>query len=366
MIRPKIILTLAILATAIQLTQAQYAFTAKGLLGSHIYPDQKYLLQDQIWGTDLTVAKNIAGNADEWIQRSNAKSAGLDFVFRDLSRLKGPSDTAANSFGQIYGIGFNAEFELLRLGNIKLRFKPSVGLAYTNKHYFNTPKNRIIGGAFNELIKADLGFEMPLGKRHALITGFSFLHMSNGGATVPNGGLNTGNIYLGVKFGKNDTMGNHKKSDYLPLQRHFIELAGGFGKRGVYEKQNETMLKSGLFAGYGLRINDFIALKAGVDAVHYYDIYNPAKHVETFQYYASSFKNWRVGTSIGADLNLWRITINGQVGKYIYYKRLYQSAHWYWTFGPIFNLTPRLGIQVKTYMHFAQADYVNYGLVYRL
>lgn len=362
----KTIFTSILIALATSLNAQNYNFSVKGTFGTHVYQDQGHLFQDKIYGGEFGVYKYIGKNDDDWIKKSRATHVGVDFIYRNLSDLKGPNDTAAHSFGQIFGLTANVEFDLFRIGKMNVTFKPAVGIGYTNKYFYNSPRNRIIGTPLNEIIKADLGVQFPLSYETDLLAGFNFLHFSNGGQTVPNGGLNTANIYLGFKFGKKDSTTRSAKSRYQPLRRSFIELAAGFGQRGVYEKRHEHLYKNGFFAGYGYYLNDLITLKVGADAVYYYDLYDANNNIETFQYYASSFKRWRTGLSIGADLNLWRISVNAQLGKYVYFKRLYPEASWYWTFGPTFNITNRFGVQAKTYMHFAQADYINYGLVYRL
>jgi hypothetical protein len=360
------ILLLPINSVCAQDTTNKYFIAIKGLLGTHVYQDQGHLFQDHIPGFEVSLSRNIAAHKDSWIKYTGAKSYGIDLVFRDLSHLKGAKDTAQNSFGQVYGVAFQTEFEVLKLGNVAFIFKPAIGLAYTNKYFYNTNKNRFIGSPLNEIIKADLGAEINLSTHTLLTGGFNFLHISNGGSTVPNGGLNTGNLYIGVKSAVGQANESSRKSNYQPLQRGSFEISAGMGKRGVFEQRHKNLYRNGFYAGYNYYLSDLFSLKAGADAVYYHTVYDPNNALATYQNYGSSYDRWRTGISIGADINLWRVTVNGQVGKYIHYDRVIKNATWYWTFGPTFNITPQIGIQAKTYMHYAQADYVNYGLLYRL
>ncbi|SFA57015.1 Lipid A 3-O-deacylase (PagL) [Pedobacter suwonensis] len=337
----------------------------KPIFGTHINNDQGHLFQDQITGLDAAYFKDISQNSDKWIGFSGAKSYGIGFVFRNLSKLKGTKDTSANAFGQIYGLVAQMDFQLFKTGRARFNFTPGVGLGYTNKYYYNNTKNRFLGSAVNEIIKADLGMELAVSKYFDLLAGFGFLHASNGGATVPNGGLNTGNVYIGLKLNNPKTLTEERKSTYTTLQRNSIELSVGLGARGVFENRNKSLYKSGLYAGYNFYLNDVMSLKAGADAVYYYTTFDPNNYGNTFQNYGTSYDQWRTGISIGADINLWRVTVAGQIGKYIHFNRLMDKATWYWTFGPTFNITPHLGLQAKTYMHFAQADFVNWGVVYK-
>ena len=65
--------------------------------------------------------------------------------YRDLSSLKGAKDLAENSFGKVIGLSAQLELGLIEFKKIRLNFYPSIGLAYTNKSYFNHPKNIILG-----------------------------------------------------------------------------------------------------------------------------------------------------------------------------------------------------------------------------
>ncbi len=257
------------------------------------------------------------------------------------------------------------DLELAKIGKAKINFTPAIGLSYTNKNYFTNYQNRFLGSHINESIKADLGVELPLNEHSALMAGLGFLHLSNGGVIIPNGGLNTGNVYIGLKLSNPSAFTSIRKSTYETLQKNSFELSLGIGKRGVYQEKNKGYYKSGSYLGYNYYLNDFISLKGGLDAIYYYTVYDPNDQ-KTFQNYGTSYDRWRTGISTGADLNLWRVTVTGQIGKYLHYNRYFKTASWYWAFGPTLNLTPHIGIQAKTYMHFAQADFVNYGLAFRI
>ena len=87
-----------------QIAPENHSIIIKPIFGTHINNDQGHLFQDQITGFDAAYYKDISQNTDKWIGFSGAKSYGIGFVFRDLSKLKGTKDTSANAFGQVYGL----------------------------------------------------------------------------------------------------------------------------------------------------------------------------------------------------------------------------------------------------------------------
>jgi len=363
-----LVLVLCIIKGFGQTIPKESSFELKTILGTHIYNDQGHLFQDKVYGLDAAYLVNIKQKNVEWVRLTNAKNYGLTFLYRDLKNLKGIQDTSANSFGQVFGLAAQMGFELFSLGKLKFTFTPSIGLAYTNKTFFTHSKNRFIGSHFNETLKADFGVELPFNKNADLLMGIGVLHLSNGGAVIPNGGLNTVNIYAGLKFNRyqgGQEISTQKKQNYS-LQKNSIEISAGLGKRGVYEQQKQKLYKSGIYIGYNYYLNELISLKTGIDGVYYDTTYDPQNATQTFQYYATSIDKWRIGVSAGVDANIWKLTFTTQIGKYIHYNRLHEEVNWYWLFGPTYNITPRFGVQAKTYMHFFQADYINYGFVWRL
>ncbi|SFG65961.1 acyloxyacyl hydrolase [Pedobacter insulae] len=341
------------------------SYEFRTVFGAHGLQDQGHLFQDKIYGADFIYNKSLEHDPANWIRHANAKSYGLMLVYRDFSRLQGMQDTITKGLGSSIGVVARLKIRLLELGKVKINFMPALGLSYVTKPYFTNKQNRYMGSHINETILGELEAEIPLSPKFSLLGGGSYLHHSNGGVVVPNGGLNTGNVYLGIKFNDKAKPNHQNETSFQTLRRNSFEIMGGFGFRGVFEKQR-AKYRSGLYAGYNLYLNDLITLKTGLDAVYYFTTFDPNNNAETFQNYGSSYKPWRLGASVGTDVNVWRITINGRIGKYIYYDRYYKNATWYWAFGPTYFITPKLGIQASSYMHFAQADYMNYGIVLKI
>lgn len=364
--RTLLIVCLTLLA---QLSRAQFSgpekFNVKPLVGSHLYYEKGSLFQDHFYGLDLAAHVDLKNHTDAWIKQTGAKSYGLSFLYRNFERLKGVRDTSINAFGQAYGLVAEMEFQLLRLGNLKLLFTPGVGLSYTNKTFFNHPRNITFGSHFNEAIKADLGLELPINPNWSIAGGLGFLHLSNGGIIIPNGGLNTGNAYLQLKYQTTKESATARASTFKVLEQNAIELQIGFGARGAVGSQTEKFHRMGIYAGYNYFYKPLLSFKGGLDGIYNFTRYRDADKTGTYQYYGSSYDHWRLGASIGADLRLWRVSLSANVGKYLYFNKLFKEASWYWNFAPSFHISPRLAIQAKTHMHFAQAEYINYGLAYK-
>ena len=349
-----------------QLSYPNNLFEGRIVVGSHAIGGPT-VLQDRLFGLDLTVQRSINHISDGWVKRTGAKAAGISFIFRDLQDFKGHEDTSANSFGQAYGVAGHMDFRILSLGSASLDLRPGIGLSYLSKTFFTDKRNRFIGSHLNEIIKLDLLFQVPASSTVDLTAGAGFLHYSNGGMSIPNGGINMLSISTGLRLKKNDLEKKEYATRYRNLNRSTFELNVGIGRRGVYES-HKGLLKSGLYAGYNLYINEIMTLKSGFDAVYYYTAFDPApgRDIQTFQYYGTSYDKWRTGLTLGPEISLWRLSLNAQAGKYLHYNSYYKDINWFWTTGLTYYLSPRVGVQAKTYFHGNQADFINYGLVLKL
>ncbi|HUH33387.1 MAG TPA: acyloxyacyl hydrolase, partial [Daejeonella sp.] len=272
---------------------------------------------------------------------------------------------SANSFGQALGLVGQMDFRLFNKGATSVTFRPGVGLSYLSKTFFTDKRNRFISSHINEMLKADLIVKVSVSPKFDLTAGAGFLHYSNGGYKVPNSGLNMLSLSTGLQFKSQAVQKEEKETKFTQLRRNTFELNMGIGRRGVFEG-HDGLLKSGLYGGYNVYINDVFSLKSGFDAVYYYTPFDPALGVKTFQYYGTSYDKWRTGLSAGVETTIWRLALNGQVGKYLHYNSYYKNIDWFWTTGVVYYVSPHMGIQAKTYFHGSQADFINYGLVFKM
>lgn len=340
-------------------------FEIKPQVGAHTFYDQGHLLQDIMYGVDVNYMKTLKNSSDDWVRRSNAKSYGIGFVYRNFDRFRGASDSISKSFGSSFGLVGQLKIQLLKWGRTSFNVRPQLGVSYVTKNYFTHPQNTFLGSHLNQTIMLDGGFDIPLANKSLLQVGLTYLHLSNGGMVIPNGGLNTVSAYVGLGLGSGlSTKQEPAKSSFVIPVKHGPEFAAGWGQRGVYQTKR-ALGRGSLYAGYGYDFNQLVRLKLGLDAVHYFTHFDPDRYVETYQNYGTSYEPWRLGISLGADFRFWRVVANTQLGQYLYFKRLKQEASWYWVLGTSYFVTPKWGVQVKSYMHLAQADFFSYGLVFK-
>lgn len=343
------------------------SFEFRAVAGSHALGGAGGILHDRMYGLDLNYQRDISHISDQWVKMANVKSAGFSFIFRDLDYLQGHQDTSGHSMGQAFGLTFNSDLQLLKLKTATVAFRPGIGLSYLTKTFFTDKRNRFIGSHINETIKADLVMQVPVNTKIDITAGAGFLHYSNGGFNIPNSGINLLTLSAGMRFKRFSAEKEAVATNFQQLRKNTFELNLGIGRRGVYES-HKGLLKSGLYAGYNVYVNEILSLKGGFDAVYYYTPFDPApgRDIQTFQYYGTSYDKWRTGLTLGGETTLWRLALNAQMGRYLHYNSYYKDINWFWTTGLTYYLNPHVGLQAKTYFHTSQADFINYGLVLKM
>jgi hypothetical protein len=346
-----------------QTNNNQIEFTA--VEGLKIFTPRKYVLQGKIWGGELAYHFNMADNKLDYIKTLNISAIDIVASYRNIESITINNDPASKgSLGDAYSVIGRLEMPLVRAGPVKLLFTPGFGFAYSTVSYFSD-KNPLVGSRLNVAAQAGLQILTAITPSTGLHAGIDLFHYSNIGIRIPNNGINSLNISFGITQGINQKGPSTPTNPYTYGYKSSFELGGDVGVRGLYISKQE-LPRSGLYAGYSYRLSQVFSLKGGVDAGFYYELYNPQNHNIIYdEGYASSYDKWRLGLSLGGDINLGRLTVMGAYGYYLHFHGNYPTKT-YWTPGLKYYVLPWLAIQGKTYIHSNQADYLGLGLLFRV
>jgi len=319
---------------------------------------------NHLYGLHVSYDWRLTPENADWVRILNAQSLSLGLVWHNLSFMRELVDSTHYSGGQAIGTLAEVDFQLLRLGSTKLLFTPGLGISYITETIFTQPATSTIGSHINLSISGEISLEIPLSPHTSLLAGGSVHHYSNGGIAVPNGGWNAllGSMAIKSALGKS-TPGDQEV--YRHFESNHAEIWFGAGVRGRYRTKGDKFYRSGAYAGYNFYINKALLLKFGSHAVYHHTVFDPDRFDETFQYYGSSLERIRLGIAAGADFMLGPIVIHGMYGKYIHY-RSYHNVQWYWVYGLRYFFTPNIGLQNTHLLHGAQADYMNWGIIFRI
>jgi Lipid A 3-O-deacylase (PagL) len=322
-------------------------------------PELYHLITGHPEGFMLSFSKKTHGK-EAWQKLYNYPDYGGYFIYQDFKN---------EILGKNYAIGAHYNFYFL---NRKLKFKIAQGIAMTTNPYdkVNNSKNRAFGSKYMGNTDFMLTFKQDnIIDRLGLEAGFFFTHYSSGRFKSPNSGLNTYGLNIGFNYNLEKT--EPKVIDTSSVSIKYSEpvkfnlvFRSGFNESIVIGSGQKPFYHLGFYADK--RINRKSALQVGTDFfitesireyIKYRSIAYPDDHLDPNTDYK------RIGLFIGHELFINRISLETQVGYYIYrpfesdkpiYDRLGMKYYW----------TPKIysGIAVKTHGFLAEATEFSVGV----
>jgi len=340
-----------------------YAVEASFLRGNAMAhrEDVRHLVNGHPEGLLLSFVMRTHGEK-EWERVYNYPDYGGYFLYQDFRSAP---------LGVCYAVGGFYNFYFLKR---RLQLKLAQGIAMTTNPYdkVDNSKNKAFGTRFLDNTNVGLGYvHRNLIGNVGLQAGLLFTHYSNGRVKSPNSGINTYLLHLGLMY----DFDNERKvvDDTVMVGKSFVEpLRYNFVFRsGVNES---TLIRSGQRSFYHLgfyvdkRLNRKSALQLGTDLfltnsfkdyIKYYSVAYPEEHLDPNTDYK------RVGVFVGHELFINRISLEAQVGYYVY-RPFKKDISVYDRIGIKYYISDRVfsSFTIKTHMFLAEA--LEFGIGVRL
>ena len=322
-------------------------------------PDLAQAITGHPAGFMVSVFKKTHGN-EEWQSLYNYPDYGAYFLFEDFN---------SEILGENYAVGAFYNFYFLKR---QLTLKVSQGIAMTTNPYDKVTNSK--NGAFGSKLMANTNFLINYKKENiidkfGIQAGVAFVHFSSGRMKSPNSGINVYNINLGVNYSFENLPNRPRDSLKFKMAfkepiRYNILLRTGFNESPIVGSGQKPFYHIGIYADK--RINRKSALQFGTELfvttsnkeyIRFRSIAFPEDHVNSNTDYK------RIGVFIGHELFINRISIEAQLGYYVYepykidkpvYDRLGIK---YYVSKKIFT-----GVSVKTHGFLAEALEVMMGV----
>jgi Lipid A 3-O-deacylase (PagL) len=273
--------------------------------------------------------------------------------------------------GANFSIGALYNFYFL---NRNLQLKVCQGITYVTKPYdkITNSKNKAFGSTIMPNVNFGLSFKKEnFIDKFGIQAGILFTHYSNGRSKSPNSGLNSYLLNLGVNYdfdGKSqnnkDTISNAKRFTE-PLKYNLV-LRTGVNESPIIGSGQSPFYHIGFYVDK--RINRKSALQLGTelflttsfkDFIKFKSIAYPEKNIDPNTDYK------RVGLFIGHELFVNRISLEAQVGYYIY-EPFKNDISIYDRIGMKYYVSEKvsIGFMVKTHVFLAEA--LEFGVGIRL
>ena len=320
-----------------------------------------YHLQGHPDGVLMSFIKQTHGKS-EWQSAFNFPDYGVYFEYQNYN----------NDFlGKVYGLGALYNFYFLNR-HLELKVSQGIGNATDPYNKVTNSKNK----AFGSILMANTNVGLYYKKENIIDklgfqTGLLFTHFSNGRTKTPNSGINTLLFNLGLNY---DFSKITKRSiDSTLIQKSYREsikynfvLRSGVSESPVIGSGQYPFYHIGFFADKRLNRKSVIQFGTELfltnylkDYIKYMSIAFPEKNVSPNTDYK------RVGVFAGYELRVNRISLEGQIGYYVY-QPFKETISVYDRIGCKYYFNPKLfaGFSVKTHMFEAEA--LEFGIGVRL
>jgi len=377
-------------------TSEQYSFKIQGIYGTILPHDQhvKPLIENPVTGTEISVEFQTMGEKP-WQQFNGFPVIGLGSVWLNLGN--------PGKLGNAFALYPYISYPLIRSGYFKLSMKAGAGASYLTKTYRNTntgfdgtiipfdSTNAAIGSALNVYFSFGGSLEIPISKGFSLMAEYTWNHMSNGSAVVPNSGLNLLNGFVGLKYSpgyRSSRIPTIQTFENIPHTCSFEVIASG-GFRQLFYQDNRTYPIGSLVLGVYRPFNNFYRMGAAID-VFYDGVYDGTSLYQRTYITTNELKNkLRAGVSWQHELLLGRLTAGIDVGVYLfdplknlspYAKAKNETLHkpiiypydinyedgWLYTRATLkYALNNHLFLSLGLKTHLQKAEFIEWGLGYR-
>lgn len=293
-----------------------------------------------------------------WEKKLNYPQSGISFLYSSLSNK--------NVFGRAFSIMPFRSFTFFRREKFEQRFVVSAGLGLLTKPFdsITNIKNIAYGSYLNASIKFQYNFLYKINNLSSLSIGGSFLHYSNGAIKYPNWGLNVLSVSAAYHKKINKTPIIFTEPSVVLFEKKWKPYL--WGAYGI--KQNSEKDKN-LYNAYSLGFGCSRAYKDSkewmVEANIFYDI---TDKIEANHYllYPSDFDILKIGLIAGHEWSIDRLSCIVQIG---YYLKIYNKNEFsnriYNRMALRYRLFNSLYSNISIKAHYAKADYIEWGLLYK-
>ena len=289
----------------------------------------------------------------EWERVYDNPDYGMYFLYQDF---KNPI------LGNNYAVGTFYNFYFLQK---KLMFKIAQGMAMTTNPHDNVTNSK--NSAFGSALMANTNFVLAYKKenifdRFGLQAGLIFTHFSNGRIKAPNSGINTYNLSLGVNYCLDKNFKRTVDTTKIdlkfkePIHYNFV-VRSGVNESPIIGSGQHSFFHVGFYADKRLNRKSAIQLGTEVffsnfykDFIKYQSVAYPEQNLDPNTDYK------RVGVFVGHELFINRISLEAQIGYYVYQPYKYDIPV-YDRLGMKYYLTKKVftGISIKTHVFLAEA-----------
>jgi hypothetical protein len=326
--------------------------------GSFLTPSPKaiYVKDSYTSFTEIDFIKQTDGSKD-WHAANGFPQWGIAAFY---------GNTGSKQYiGNMGGLFPFINFALIRKGIYENSLRIGVGVAIIEKPYDieTNHKNVVLGSKVNAFINIIWQHQFQISKSVYANAGVSLTHLSNGGAHLPNLGLNIPALTAGLRY-----VIDESKIDFTKLQSSFdkkihLQIGLSAGLKQTPWVGSKTYLVKIINAEVNKQIGSVNQLSAGI---HFF--YDPSSNNDevdpVFPDKQQTNYKYNAGAYVEYEHLIGGLSLPLQFGFYPF--KTYYSDSFYENVGVRYQLSNHLstGLYLKT--HWGKADYIHLGFTYKV
>ncbi len=319
-----------------------------------------YIMESDLAGAELSLSTRSYGKS-RWDKLYRYPSYGLSYLYTTLgnNNILG----TAQALFLFFDIPVFSNPKL-----IQLYYQVNWGLAYLNKKFDidKNPYNLAISTHVNTYIGFDIYLALSFSKRSAINLGIDLAHFSNGKLDSPNWGINTFAFKGGYTFRFSDY--RHEQIKYhdgdIINHKNDFEVCLNTGWSAYNNVVGKKYHALSLIADYKRNFSDKYQFGIGTD-LFFDQSLKIVKKNEFNDNGHSALDLFQNGVHAGFYAKYGKINVVVHAGIYLIeqyrkYDLLYNRL------GVRYDISPNLFANISIKAHYAIADYIEWGLGYRL
>jgi hypothetical protein len=321
------------------------------------YESVYYLTQDEIYAFDISASFPTYGK-DYWEKLYNYPRTGYGFSYWSLGNNE--------VFGKAYSVyGFINMPVLKRKEKFSLNYQISVGGACLTKKFdvHENDLNRAIGSHMNIYFRLGIDARIRLSSRCEMVVEAGTTHFSNGKTSIPNRGINSGSVSLGVNYLFFDNAPTFQEPEIPGVSKRYLQSVIYSAGSKVYD----NLLGTKYFVtslSYNLERVLNQRRKIGLGADFFYDgSISEALASEDGTPERDFVKLVRFGMHASYSIRYKRLLMGIQAGHYLYSKYT-DLTQFYTRISLQYLATQKIAGTVSIKSHYGKADFMDYGIVY--
>ena len=318
----------------------------------------EYALESNITGFEIHLTTDTYGRSD-WDELYRYPRMGTGFLVTSLGNRK--------VYGTAEALFLFVDFPLnKRPRKLFAGYQVSFGLSHISKIYdvVENPLNMAISTRLNVYVNLRFNAKYVINPRNEIVASFGFSHFSNGKMSSPNQGINTGSFTLGYNYVISQP--RHQKishKNFTISKRHVGEVVFSGGIKSDDQVNRRSYLISTLNGDYYYFFSRKYAAGLGTD-IFYDQTLGPNMVAQNGGDYSTS-DLFQCGVHVGLYAKYGKLYVIGNIGPYLY-ATFTKYARVYTRIGIRYEVTPHILLNLSLKAHYAIADYVEWGIGYRL